>query len=733
MRNFTQGANELAEYYGENHDVDNLLAEIAAYCETHNADATHTIKAHIHEIIARNATLKVFPHFPFFWEAQVGRSRRDWGCDSKAAYYLKQNRAATMMFTPYKEAIRPYDGLVSGWCPVGYDHHCPGYDKVLSVGLRGIIDEAQRGMRTARTDDERGFLAAVVDSLSAVCHLAQRFAVEAARLAESAMMDGNDDARDNLRAIESAARHVPEQPAETFREALSCIFFIRETIGSLESFGVSTFGQIDRMLGAYYEADVRNGVTTRDKAKELIHALLAFTDAKFGLCDTSFGETSTTVVIGGCDADGTPMFNEVTRMVIEACMENRYIGTKIIARISSNHPKEYYELLGSFVASRANILVMPNDDTLIQANLRWNKRLQDARLYIGGGCHEMALAGTEVCTRADNWINVPGVLMRSLFPNGGDIGFDGAADSLTFDALYVKVMKNVRHLHDTITAAKEKYERLWSSCDAAPFYSATMADCIMKAKDVTAGGARYNTVSLSMVGAATFIDSLYAIKTLVFDERRLTLAAFLEILENDYEGHEAFRQSIVRLPRHGQNVTEFDKFAAMVMRDLSRMAGQPNARGGIVTPAFYPHDLFIRLGEATMATPDGRKSGTYLSRGFSPSEFTPVDSVTDIVNSLKQFDLTLYPESFATELTLPAILSANYGSGVIAGLIKTFAQSGGSTLQINVLSHEELIEAKADPASHPNLMVRVCGYSQPFNSLSDERKDEVISRAVRGA
>ena len=132
-----------------------------------------------------------------------------------------------------------------------------------------------------------------------------------------------------------------------------------------------------------------------------------------------------------------------------------------------------------------------------------------------------------------------------------------------------------------------------------------------------------------------------------------------------------------------------------------------------------------------MATPDGRKAGAYLSRGFSPSESTPVEGVTEVINSLKNFDLTLFPESFATELTLPATPGSRYDPEIIAALIRVFAKSGGSTLQINVLDHEELIKAKAEPEKYPNLIVRICGYSQAFNSLSAEKKDEVISRAMR--
>jgi formate C-acetyltransferase len=680
----------------------------------------------------------LFPHFPFFWEVAVGRNRCDWGLSSPLSTYLKESSAG-IWIEPYQQEIKKYidAGLFLGRSPVGYDHHCPGYDLIFAKGLLGLIAAAGERLDSAETWVERDFLEAVIRSNKALISLANRFACEAENL-----LAGNQDeeGRINLRRIAAAARRVPANPPETFYEAAAVLLFIRETYGSLESFGQSTFGQIDRLLYPYYEKDLQAGRITREEALGLIHALLAFTDAKFGINDGFFRETSTTVVIGGCDRQGKVVFNEVTRMVVEACIENRYIGTKIIARISSRHPDEYFSLLAEFTASCANVLVMPNDDTLIPANRRWNKAIEDARLYVGGGCHEMVLANTEVNTRADSWINLPGLFLRTMAPvpdatyaGAPDMReFISASDSRDFESFYAACMDNAQRFHNIITAIKENYERQWNHFDAAPLYSASIADCVGNARDVTAGGARYNSVSLSMVGAATFIDSLYTVKRIVYDENRVSLGELWKILSENWQGDEILRLYILnRLPKYGTGNAELDGFADRVLRDLSKKAGQPNGRGGIVTPAFYPHDAFIGFGLKTMATPDGRRQGDYLSRGIAPSEFAGVPSVTDSIRSLNNLDLTLFPESMAAEITLPVSVSSRHGIASLSGLIKTFAQSGGSTLQINVLDRETLIRAREEPEKYPNLVVRICGYSMTFNSMSDQQKNEVIGRTVR--
>jgi formate C-acetyltransferase len=740
MLQYTAGAREVAEYYSRPvPDVGAIRQKIRDYCEGHGAERSCTKKSAIHEIIAGECSVVLFPHFPFFWEAAAGRNRCDWGLSSPLSTYLKESSAG-LWIEPYQREIKKYldAGLFRGWSPVGYDHHCPGYDLIFAKGLLGLIADAGERLDSAETPAERDFLEAVIRSNRALISLANRFAGEAENLLAE---NQGEEARVNLRRIAAAAKRVPANPPETFYEAIAVILFIRETYGSLEAFGQSTFGQIDRLLYPYYEKDLEAGRITREEALALIHALLAFTDAKFGISDGFFRETSTTVVIGGCDRRGKAVFNEITRMVVEACIENRYVGTKIIARTSSRHPDEYFSLLAEFTASCANILVMPNDDTLIPANRRWNKALEDARLYVGGGCHEMVLANTEVNTRADSWINLPGLFLRTLVPDAADAAdtgappmreFISASDSPDFESFYAACMDNVQRFHNIITALKEKYERQWNRFDSAPLYSASIADCIGNARDVSAGGARYNSVSLSMVGAATFIDSLYAVKRMVYDEKRLSLGELWKILSDDWQGNENLRlYALNRLPKYGTGNIEADGFADRVLRDLSKKAGQPNGRGGIVTPAFYAHDLFIVFGLETMATPDGRRRGAYLSRGIAPSEFAGVQSVTDSIRSLNNLDLTLFPESMATELTLPASVSSWNMITAVSALIKNFVRSGGSTLQINVLDRETLIRAREEPEKYPNVVVRVCGYSQAFNSLSDQQKDEVISRTVR--
>jgi len=263
-------------------------------------------------------------------------------------------------------------------------------------------------------------------------------------------------------------------------------------------------------------------------------------------------------------------------------------------------------------------------------------------------------------------------------------------------------------------------------------YSSSLTGPLESGRDATAGGAKYSTTALSLVGAATLIDSLYSVKHLVFDQRKMTISELVRILDNNFDGEEALKRYIIRkVPKHGTDSADLNAFSGKVLEDLSHIAGQTNARGGKYLPAFYPHDVYRRLGLIIGATPDGRMANTPLSRGVSPSEFVESSSPLDIIHSLKHIDFTKYVDSFVTEITLPQMENNEQNLSILTAIILAFLDAGGSSIQFNLIDRSLLLDAKAHPELHPNLLVRVCGYSAAFIHLSEQTQNEIISRAIR--
>ena len=599
------------------------------------------------------------------------------------------------------------------------DHHCPGYDEILRLGLNGIICQAEIMLDGCVDKKKREFYGCVIRANRALKRLAERFAEEAERLKAEA----EDPAfYSHFHKIAEAARRVPANPAASFYEGLCTVLFYRECVGSIEGIGFSTFGHLDRMLYSLYQNDLQNGVITKEEAFRLICDLLLYTEVRFD-AKNRFAESSTTIELGGCDRDGNIIYNDLTEMILDAVAMLRTISTKINCRISRNHPKEFLEKLARLQMIKLPSFMMHNDDVLIPARVRCGQKLEDARMYVGGGCHEIVLQGMEVCTRADSWISLPRILLRSM---------KLAEEPVSFESFYVQFITDVKAYHEKIVSWKNRGEAHWCEFDPLILYSSSIKDCLQKGKDVTEGGARYNTTALSMLGTATLIDSLYAIRQIVFEERRYSFGEFYRIVSSDFSGYEDLRQYIIRkLPKHGTNEEALNAFSAKVLQDLSEVSGQTNARGGSYLPAFYPHDTYRAMGLGIGATPDGRRANTPLSRGVSPSEFVMTKSPLDLIHSLKSIDFTRFADSFITELTLPEIEDEENGVQIIVSIIKGFLDAEGSSLQFNLIDKNTLLEAQKHPDQHKNLFVRVCGYSAAFVYLNAKTQTEIVERATR--
>ena len=727
IMNAIQRASEEFDAYYSTYDpcTDKLLTEFERIYAGRGDMSSYELKARGIAYLCDHASVHVFEHSPFFFEISSGRARHTWGgLQSHVGSFLHE-KTADLWLNPYARETETdrEEGRLHAWNnPVSFDHYSLGYDNILSVGFEGLAARAEAALERAEDAESRAFLRGSIASMRALMRLAARFADEARRLAAEA--DADETRAHYLRVAEAAGR-VPAKSPRTFYEALASIVFCREAIGSLEGIGVSIFGHLDRLLEPYYTADITAGSMTHEDAKALLHMLLTYTDTRFEV-RRGFFETSTTIEIGGCHLDGTPCYNGVTRALLEAVLEGRYVNTKINCRVSRAHPKAYFEQIAAVQAARIPVLVMQNDDAIIAARVKCGQSIEDARTYVGGGCHEITLQNTEVCTRADTWINLPRLLLDAMETSGAE----------TFEAFYIDALETIKRFILRIMALKNKYERLWCKYDPLPLLSATMTGCLESARDATAGGTKYASTAISLLAPATLIDSLNTIKTLVYDRRETTLKALMALCRSDFEGHEAERRFIAqRIPKYGAGNDDVDAFGARVLKDVAALYRDErgmlykNGRGGDYLPAFYAHDIFRPLGRKTIATPDGRRAFTPLSRGCSPSEFIE-STPTDILRAVKAIDFTDYADSFCAEITLPQ-LPADRAQPLIAALIASFIAAGGSSLQFNLIDRDLLVEARKAPDEHRDVCVRVCGYSAVFVTLCDEIQDEIVSRAVR--
>ena len=734
---------ELDDFYaGYPSNTENLEAEMNRLAAAHPEWNAFQTKAALYDAISRLADVHIFRYMPFYFEVKTGRSRFSWGIGGVGAWLFESSFGLDYRARA-KEIQDEYADFFAFNSPFAaafdHDHHCVGYDNVLAKGLKGTLNEIETRLRQGVAANEGDFLLSAASGLRALMRISEHFA---ARAENMLAIETDPLVRGNLIRIRDAARRCPTNPPESFYEALNALIFMREICGSFEGMGISTFGQVDRMLYPYYQRDMQSGRIDQAEARYLLDAFLAYTEVKFE-CRTSRHETSTTVVIGGCGSDGVPVFNDITQMIIASYRELRLGEPKLHCRISPDHPDQYFKQVAELVADGLNVSAIYNDPTVISANVRCGRDIGDARLYAGGGCQENLLANTELSSRATLYCNLPNVLLLTLFPDRFSPPPEVVlpADSrkgatVDFECLYSAFIANLGAISRALVGRRNLLEAEGVLFNPCPLLSSTIDDCILRGRDMTDGGTRYSSGSIGLTGPATLIDSLYVLKRLVFDEGSIAFESLKAALLSDWQGVEPLRRRIITdARRYGRGDSEIRDFSARVFEDIARAtSGMPNARGGRYEASLFSHTTYRGLAKRTGATPDGRRSGDDLAKGIGPSFLTLGEScpATDILRSIEPIDFTAFTVIGVLDLKFPQMRGKknNNGGRIIESVIRHFLDCGGPVLQINCLDQAELIGARLHPEQHSDLIVRVSGFSARFVTLDPKLQEEIINRTA---
>ncbi len=731
--------------------VDEVWAALDAWLAANPDCPAVLLKAKLHEESAARFEPVIFPHSPFYYELGL-KASENWGVpglgpivggwllarrggplcwDTEAAHRLQ---AFHVQMTESSEPIALWTG--SGGFDA--DHHCLNYSKLLKVGINGILGEIQaRRQAPDLSPAQQAFLEAAERSNRALLKISARFADKAETLLETEKEPG---ARRFLRMIADTARRVPAWPPKTFYEGLAAAWFLRESIATLESIGISVIGHLDRLLINLYRADLAAGRLTESEARDLLARWLLPTDIKFHIEDNPWPETSTCLELGGCDETGTTVFNELTRLIIEVHAEHGLLNPKLNCRFGSASPPEYLDLLSHHILNGHNVFALQNDDVLIPACVRYGKTEAEARLYVNGGCQETIVEGVEHSAGAYYYFNLPRVLDLCLQP-APELPEAYRTEPVlaqipqlitsaaSFAEFYAHFMATLTQAIAIGAAWRVEMGRNWPEIHPCPLFSSGLEGCLENARDYTAGGAAYNPSGICLVGLGTLTDSLYAIDLAVFKENWLSLEELRQVLARNWEGEEALRRRFLKLPNFGHGHEGVDDLAARFSRELAAFVRTlPNERGEHFQPSFFVYYFFAHMGRQVRATPDGRRAGEMLSQGVAPARTRPPENLTDTVRSLSRIDFKDYPGNSVLDVQLP--LGARMAADSLASFTRTFAKLGGPTLQFNCVSPEDMRDAQVHPEKHQHLTVRISGLSARFVALERAVQDEIIDRTL---
>lgn len=606
-------------------------------------------------------------------------------------------------------------------------HMAPDVPTLLSVGCRGL--QARIAELSARLDTSApeaqpklAFYRAAHEALDGLCDFARRYAEKAEQMA----VESDDPRRrGELLHIAEVCRRVPAYPARTFHEALQSLHFLLFVLNCVEGCGLTSPGSVDRYLWPYLQADLAEGRLTREEAQELLDAFFVTFNAYIGR-GLAIG-----LLVGGRDANGNDVTNDLTWMCLHACDHVRLPYPSLGLRVHRGTPPELLDYALELLSEGTSQPALFNDEVITEGLLAAGLPIEDACDYMNSTCVEITPCGKSNVWVASPYFNLAQVLLDII----SDIVRGGIAPPADFEALMVEYEKR---LAERIAAAVAEQNSYRYSCMVHrnfPLASCFVRDCLEKGLDMEWGGARYNWVECSFVGLASAADSLEAVRLFVYERKELGWGELDGMLVRNFEGDEAWRQKLLREPsKYGNGEDSVDALAKRIVDTAVRECRRHRTVFGAgFHPGLFAWVMHSVFGEATGATPDGRLAGLPLSPGPDPCAGRARRGPTATVLSATSFDHRPLIGGVALNLKFsPATLNTPEKRSKLASLVRVYFERGGFQVQINVVDAATLRDAQEHPEQYEDLLVRVAGYSDYFVNLSRPMQDEIIARTEFG-
>lgn len=598
------------------------------------------------------------------------------------------------------------------YTPVTAAHMALDYAKLLRVGVNGLLEEVN--CRASALDlnlpenlEKCEFYDGARMELEALIRLQHRYAAHARELAASA----EEPRRTELLEIAAVMDRVPAEPARTFREGLQSMHFF-----NVMAFDLYYFGRVDQYLIDLYNADVAAGRLTHEDAVELYACFLLLPEAYIR------PNVALDAMVGGTTPDGKTVENEVTHIAIEAIEYARSANGKVALAVTDDMSEE---LLRKAIRLNAIGCAQPalfNDRIIVEGFQRAGVPNCDAHQYCNTGCVEVTPIGKSGIHVVSPYHNLAAMLLDAM---------EKGKEAKTFAAFY-KTFERILHAEiarRNTDVNRAQMERARNGREPARV-SCLIDDCLQRGKAVDAGGAVYNFVEPNFLGFSNVVDSLAAIRVLVFESGNYTIEQLAEILKSDYADNEALRQRIVhKIPHYGTDEESTNALAVRLSDSiLAGCKGLITYRGSKLIPGAFSYYEHVRHGRRTGATPDGRHAGYPLASGSSPVQGRETNGPTAAMLSTLSWDHRNFLGGIAVNMKFSPNCMQGASENKMLEFVRTFMRLGGFQLQINVVSRETLLAAREHPDEYKDLLVRVGGFSAFFTKLSPEMQQEIIDR-----
>ncbi len=589
------------------------------------------------------------------------------------------------------------------------------------------------------------------------CDAAILFAERHADLAEKmAAEESNPQRKAELVKIANVCRWVPAHAPRDMQEAIQMYWFVHlGTVTELNGWDCMNPGHIDQHLFPFYQKGIADGTMTHEKAKELISCFwIKFNNQpappKVGITALESGTYNdfTNINIGGIDKNGNNAVNELSYIILEVQEELHELQPGLSIHVSRVTPDEFVMAGAKVIRQGHGYPSVFNPDVYTKELVRQGKTQEDANEGGCSGCIEVGAFGKEAYILT-GYLNTPKILEITL--NNGIDPMTGKKLGLetgdprtftTYEQLYEAYHQQMVYFVNMKLAVNNYIERMFSLYAPATFLSLFIDDCITRGRDYYSGGARYNTTYIQCTGLGTITDSLSTLKKHVFEDKKFTMEELLKAVACNWGREdncqlstancqlEKMRQFILnRTPFFGNDDEYADSIAVKVYDDLvEAIEGHPNTRGGKTQLNMLSTTCHNYFGSVCGASVNGRLAHFAISDGTSPAHGADTHGPTAVIKSLGKLDQTKSGGTLLNVRFVPALLKRDEDLRKLVSLIRTYFNMGGHHIQFNIVDTQTLLDAQKQPEEYKDLLVRVAGYSDYFNDMTEQLQNEIIAR-----
>ena len=617
-------------------------------------------------------------------------------------------------------------------------HICPNTKKWLQMGPAGIRREAEEHLGKGDAK-QRDFYESVIISMEGASTFMERYA----ELAQSMYQETG---KENLKEVSRICRKLAVTPPETYQEAVQATWFlyvILQMEGNASSFSP---GRMDQYLYPYFTYSREQGMTLEDaleiteclwlKFNQLVYLRNSNSAKYFAGFPIGFN-----VAIGGQKEDGSDASNELSYLFLQAQSHLLLPQPNLSLRIYKDSPQELLAAASRVIGLGSGMPQVFNDEAVIPALMSHGVSKEDATNYAIVGCVELTTHGNALAWSDAAMFNLLKTLELTLnhgvdLLTGEKTGLDlgDLTTYETFGDLEAAYAKQIDYFSDRMVECVSQVEKMHEKLLPTPFLSAVIDDCLAKGQDVTQGGAHYNFAGVQAIQVANLADSLAAIKSLVYEQKKISREELLHALQTNYEDAPLVRATLLnKAPKYGNDVEWVDELGAKWVNYFADgLKKYRNGRGGIYQMGLYTVSAHVPMGQNVGASADGRLARDPLADGGVSAMYgRDVQGPTALLQSVAKLPFAKASNGTLLNMKfLPQFFKTDEGIYKFTELLRAVCRLGISHIQFNVLNEKDLRAAQEKPENYRSMTVRVAGYTAYFTELARDLQDEIIARTT---